>query len=410
MNALLTARARLTLAGLAAAASLLSPREGGAQVTCNDTTMLPDPIIVTGNVGFEPVLRQVALKVSTQPSPRTVIYAIANTSSCTGIASVAGGADLGGTTGLHYTVNGTGYTRDTCTFAAGQKADVAISDLFYESCPGLPQPKPSGLMDVLGPVVATVFAVPLINTTTQFLTYEEARAIYGCGVSSAAPIASISDPTALLCFGADSGPPAVLGASLGLPLSTLTPPKCAYGGGTSIAMSQNLSMGGRSALGFITADGLSDDARALVSPLAFRALGQSRAFYPDSRLDTPDRANVRDGHYTLWGYQHFFAASSGGDLSRPAADFIGWLTGTKTNASFDYVGLEGGSGLVPLCAMRVQRSSDGGLLRPYAPPEPCDCAGEAALTSTLPPTCVVCASNSGCSGGKVCRRGFCELM
>jgi len=375
---------------------------------CNDANKLPDPIIVTGTVGFEPVLRQVALKLSVQTPRRTIIYAIDTASSCTGIASVAKGTDLGGTTGLHYAVNGSGYIRDTCTFAAGQKADVAVSDLFYESCPNLPQPKPAGLMDALGPVVATMFAVPIINTTTKVLTYEETRAIFGCGVSSARPIASISDPAGLLCLSADSGPPAILGANLGLPLSTLTPPKCSFGGGTTIAMAQNIAMAGNSALGFITADGLNDDVLALVNPLPFRALGQTQAFYPDSKLSIPDRANVRDGHYTLWGYEHFFANTNAGNLNQAGSDFIGWLTGTKTNSSFDHVGLEGGLGLVPLCAMGVQRSSDGGLLRPYAHPEPCHCAGEAALTKTLPPSCVVCASSSSCTGGRVCRRGFCE--
>jgi len=408
---------RLSLGALAAATTLFAARAAGAQVMCNDTTTLPDPIIVTGSVGFEPLLRQLALKLSAQTPPRTLIYAIDSASSCAGLASVARGADIGGTTGFHYTMNGAGYVRDVCTFAAGQKADVAISDLFYESCPNLPQPAPAALMHVLGPVVPTVFVAPVANTATQALTYEEARAVFGCGVSAARPVAGLSNPATLLCGAPDAGPPAILAANLGLPLSVVTPPHCNYGGATGIAMAQNLASAAAlavaqnlsgNALGFISADGLSDDARALVSPLPFRALGQQQAFLPDASVDVPNRRNVRDGHYTLWGYGHLFAGTSNGSPNRAAADFIGWVTGTKTNASFDHVGLEAALGLVPLCAMRVQRRSDGGLLSPYAPPEPCDCAADAALTRTLPPNCVVCSSSSMCTGGRACRRGFCE--
>jgi len=400
---------RSIVAVAAAAASwAVAVRPAGAQLMCNDSTMLPDPIVVTGSVQFEPLIRQLALKLSTQTAPRTIIYAIDTPTSCAGIASVASGADLAGTAGAFYTVNGAGYIRGGCTFAAGQKADLALSDLFYESCPNLPQPKPAALMDVLGPVVATVFVTPLANTTTQYLTYEEARVIYGCGVSAARPIAGFSDPTLLLCEPADAGPPAILAAGLGIPLSTLTPPHCAFGGGTALAVAQNVSAAGKYSLGFVTADGLSDDVRALVSPLPFRALGQTQAYLPDSALGAPDRKNVRDGHYALWGYAHLMTIASGGNPSRPAADFIGWVTGTKTNASFDYVGLESGLGLIPLCAMRVQRRSDGGLLSSYAPTETCNCAVDAALTRALPANCTQCTSNTMCSGGQLCRKGFCE--
>jgi len=108
------------------------------------------------------------------------------------------------------------------------------------------------------------------------------------------------------------------------------------------------------------------------------------------------------------GYEHVFAKITGGNLSPQAAELVGWLTGTKLSAGIDYVALEGSAGLIPQCAMRVRRSSDGGLLSPYTPPESCHCAFTAAITRTLPPDCVACTGNAMCTGGKVCRRGFCE--
>lgn len=402
---------RLIAGGLAAATCVLAPRPAQAQVMCDDTSLLPDPIIVTGTTSFEPVLRLLALKLAAEPTPRTLIYAVNTPSSCAGIASITGATDLGGTTGLHYTKSGLTYVRDNCTFAAGQKAHAAISDVFYETCVNLPQPRPADLIDVPGPVQTTVFVVPTVDTITQVITYDEARAIYGCGVSSARTIAGFSDPMSTFCWNGDAGPPLIVAANLGVTQSMLIPPKCTFGGATTTAVAQNLQLyaasGGARTIGFVTAD-VFDDVRATVNGLAYRALGQAKAFPPDSLPSFPDRQYVRDGHYTLWGYEHVFARTTAGNPSPQAAELIAWLTGSKTSANLDYVVLEGGSGLIPQCAMRVKRSSDGGLLSPYTPPESCRCAFEAAITKTLPPECVVCTSNSLCSGGKACRRGFCE--
>jgi hypothetical protein len=372
---------------------------------CNDAG-LPSPIIVAGTTSFEPTLRQLALKLASEPSPRTVIYAIGAPSSCAGVGTIVSDTDLGGTTGFHYTQSGLTYVRDSCMFAAGQKAHLAVSDVFYESCAGLPQPKPADITDVLGPVQASIFVAPAADTATVALTYEEARAIYGCGVSSARPVAGFADPMAVFCWNADAGPPLVVAGNLGVAPSMMIPPRCAFGGGTSLAVTQNLTGYGLHTIGFITADGL-DDVRTMVSPLAFRAAGQTKAFLPDSDAAIADRRNVRDGHYTLWGYEHFFTRA-GGNASAPATELIGWLTGAKSNARIDYVAIEGSAGLIPQCAMRVKRSAEGGLLSSYTPPEPCPCAFEAASTKSIPADCVVCTSNTMCSGGRTCRRGFCE--
>jgi len=404
----MTHAARSALALAIGVAGFFVARSAAAEVLCNDTT-LPDPIIVAGTTTFEPTLRDFAVKVAAGPAPRTIVYTAL--SSCAGIAAVINGTDLGGTTGFHYTVSGQTYARDACTFAPGQKAHVAVSDLFYESCSILPQPKPSDLMDAFGTVQAPIFIAPMVDTTTQYLTYDEARAIYGCGLSPSHPILGLSDPMAAFCWNAGSGVAAVLAGNLGLPLSNLVPPRCAFGGGTTRAVTQNFVSyslsGGLRAIGFITADGL-PAAGTAISPLAFQAVGQTKAYYPDSRPDFPDRKNVRDGHYPIWGYEHLFASVSGGSPSREASDLIGWINGTKTSASFDHVVIEGAEGLVPQCAMRVKRSTEGGPLSPYSPPQPCHCAFEAIITSTIPPGCTLCTSNSGCSAGVTCRRGFCE--
>jgi hypothetical protein len=404
----------LTVAALAAAAGLLAPRHAGAQKMCNDATMFPNPIIVAGSAGFEVTIARFAFKLAMEPSPTTIVFAGNAYGSCAGIASVASGADLAGTTGYTYTQAGTSFNREPCTFAAGQKVDVAASDVFYESCPNLPQPMPADLRRVTGPVQATVFIVPApsaTNTTLQYLTYQEAQALYGCGVP-AAPLLGISDPMAVFCANPGSGHQVTVARGIGLQPSVLASSMCVSSSDATYLMVRNvanypLTAARGLSIGFMTVDALAAYATT-VTALAFQAQGQTTAFFIDSRPDFADRRNVRDGHYTLWGYEHLFAKTSGGNLSKQATDFIGWVTGGKTSPGVDYVPVEGLAGLIPLCAMRVQRTSDGGPLSPYSPAEPCACAYQAIINSAIPPGCAPCVESSTCASGTGCHRGFCE--
>jgi ABC-type phosphate transport system substrate-binding protein len=402
----MTGIVRLLACGVAVLATTLAARLAAAQVMCNDATMLPNPIVVTGSNTYEPMVSQFAVKLAAEPTPTSIVFATSAATSCAGIASVVNATDLGAAPGRYYTLSGSSVTRNDCTFAAGQKADVAVSDVFYESCPDLAQPRPAEIADVTGPVQAAIFIVPFMDTTTQFLTYEEAQAIYGCGVSSAQPVGGFSDPTGVFCGNPAAGAQLVLAKNIGLAPTTLVGPRCVNGGGSSAAMAGNVSST-KGSVGFITADGL-EGLRLSINALAYQAPGQTQAYALDSRPDFVDRQNVRDGHYTLWGYEHLITKTNAGTPSRPAADFIAWITGTKTSPNIDHVYIEGRAGLIPQCAMRVQRSSDAGLLSPYAPPQPCSCAFQAAISKTIPPGCTLCSANSVCTGGTTCRHGFCE--
>jgi hypothetical protein len=170
-------------------------------------------------------------------------------------------------------------------------------------------------------------------------------------------------------------------------------------------MITNFSMPNQ-AIGFVAADYF-DLNRTMFNSLAFQAAGQAKAYYSDSAADVADRRNVRDGHYTIWGYEHFIAKTSNGALSTQASDLIGWFTGAKTSANFDYVALEGDAGVIPQCAMKVKRASDGGLMSAYAPSETCNCAFEAAISKSTPASCTACSTASPCATG-TCRHGFCE--
>ena len=193
---------RFTFGAAAAAASALGAAPVRAQVACDS---LPNPIIVTGSIAFEPVLKQFAVRLAAESPPATIISVglFSQSTSCAGVESVVNGRDFGGLPGRFYTLSATGGTsgagrtdgaggagggsiiNNTCTFAAGQTAHVAISDVFYESCSNVAQPRPADIADVQGPVQTAVFITPTTNITKfQYLKHEEARTIYGCGVSS----------------------------------------------------------------------------------------------------------------------------------------------------------------------------------------------------------------------------------
>jgi hypothetical protein len=161
------------------------------------------------------------------------------------------------------------------------------------------------------------------------------------------------------------------------------------------------------AIGFSSAAAF-DRQRTNLNQIAFQALGQSKAFHADSSTVVADRRNVRDGHYPVWGYMHFMTKTSGGGVSPRVSNLVAAINGTKTSAGLDGFALALSAGLIPQCAMKVKRSSDGGLLSPYTPSKACHCAFEAHSAQIIPPTCTPCASPSACSGGLTCQHGFCD--
>jgi hypothetical protein len=71
------------------------------------------------------------------------------------------------------------------------------------------------------------------------------------------------------------------------------------------------------------------------------------------------------------------------------------------------VALVAQKGLIPLCAMTVTRTQEGGPLSLFAPPDPCGCYYESKV-GMVPASCVACTSAASCAAGTTCRHGFCE--
>jgi len=409
---------RLAAGLFAMAAGALASPPARAQVACNT---LPNPIVVIGAKDFEPVLQRFAVKISAEATPATIIVVAGggavNGTSCGGLKAFIDRTDFGGLPGRYYVQDGDDITAKSCILAAGQAADVAISEVFYETCSNVPQPKPAEIVDLLGPVQTMVFVVPAppFGAYTTFLTYDEARTIYGCGVSSARVVAgALTDPENVFCRDAASGVQLTLARNLGTSESTVLAPGCTWTADDA-KLAYSLSKAcdpsdltcvaaPRYALGFVNKNAVD----RLINPaaLAFQALHQTQAFFPDSSQTATDRRNVRDGHYPLWSYVHLIAKTT--SMSPQVSDLIGWITGAKRSPKVEPALIEIGAGLTPQCAMKVRRTSDGGPLSPYSPPQTCTCAFEALSTQTTPAACIPCGSDSACPCGSTCQYGFCE--
>jgi ABC-type phosphate transport system substrate-binding protein len=392
---------------IVAAGGLLFARTASAQTT-PDCTTLPNPVYLIGSSAYEATLKAFAVKLAAETTPTTVVYQKPN--SCTGVAALTAGTPLTGT-GIYYTQSGTTITSNNCTFpTAGPVPDVGVSDVFYESCTNVtPAARPATLGDFFGPVQAMEIIVPKANTSTQYITAQEAQDIWGCG--AVAQIGTFTQNPGIFCRDATSGTQIIISDAIGLnPASVLGVSESSSGNMASAVSGFTTAT---ASIGFIGAD-VYDSNRTTLNALAFQAFGQTKAYYADSSATAVDRQNVRDGHYFPWGYEHLLATvnSSGAITDTKAANIIGLLTGTRTDSSFDYVQVDGKAGTIPLCAMSVQKTNDlPGYLSPYTPTDTCNCDFLAALSGTAPSTCAACSATDGgtsCTGGKSCHHGYCE--
>ena len=325
------------------------------------------------------------------------------TGSCTNLDTIYGDLKLSGS--LSYIP--AGYdpaktpTPPVCTVAApGVAADIANSIVFLEGCPAQ---KPAAVSDTLGPVQSFVFVAPRASSQTA-ITAEEAYFAFGFGM--AGQIVPWRDPQRLLIRPVTKGTILSMAASIGVPSGRWQ--------GIPINLSQELASAlsaspePEKSLGILGSE-VYDGYRATLKALAFRAFKQQRAYWPDSTETAFDKQNVRDGHYHLWSYTHWLMRSDamGNPRSARAQRVIDVLVGNAVTPLAGFEPLESTVrvGLVPRCAMKVSRSSEGGDFSLFAAPQPCGCYFE--YTATGKTSCSRCSSDATCGGG-VCRHGFCE--
>ena len=388
---------------LICALGLLLGASGGvaaADQLCDDPVNLPRPLYLTVGDTQVNLMKELGQKLREKES-RTLIWRA--TGSCTNLDTIYSGSKMSG----NFSYIPSGYdpvatpTPPTCSVPPpGVGADLANSIVFLDACASV---KPASVADFLGPVQSFVFVTPLGSAQTA-ITAEEAYFVFGFGMSG--QVAPWLDNNQLLIRPPTKGTIISMGASIGVPAGKWK--------GVPVNLSQDLaSMLATAplpdrALGILGSE-VYDGYRSQLKALAFRAFGQYHAYFPDSGQSAFDKQNVRDGHYHMWSYTHWLQRNDGMGKPRKALAqrVIDILVGNAVSPPAMFEPLAGTIkvGLVPRCAMAVQRSTEGGDFSLYQPEQPCGCFYDSSVKGKS--SCATCASSATCGSG-VCRHGFCE--
>ena len=337
----------------------------------------------------------------------TIIYI--TSPSCTNISSIYNDTPI--TTTMLYVPSASempGWTPSmaalNCAPPANTIADVTNSNVFISACDT--NPVPSDIYVANGPVQAYVMAVPEASTETV-ITAEEAYYVFGHG-PSAGMITPWNDDSQAFRRRFTTSTLLAWAYNLGI-----VPPTKFKGIETASSMevvnALRNSTAPQKAIGILGAE-VYDQFRNELDVLAFRGYRQYAAYYPDSSASSFDKKNLRDGHYTVWSPTVYLTRQTGGVPDNAQARYLLDLVRghTVTPAPlFNPTNIIMHNGLIPDCAMEVQRDMEGGDLRRYQPTEECVCYFESQTGGT---SCRTCNDQAACdgSGGGVCRNGYCE--
>jgi hypothetical protein len=369
---------------------------------------LVNPIYVMSGDTQVPILKALGKALRQDTTPMTLVWQA--TGSCTIIDAVYNKTPI--KQNLSYipsdpTWDPSAGTVPTCApDSAGVPVQLGVPIVFPASCTSTATPAGVGVFK--GPVQSFVFIVPKASTA-QAISAEDAYVTFGFGTAGA--VAPWVDETFFFVRPATKGTQVSLGAIIGVPAAKWKGNKIDQS--TDVAAMVAASASPDKTIGILGAeiyDGAAN--RAALRALSFQAYNQMGGYFPDTTVAAFDKRNVRDGHYLGWSHVFYLAAAndSGAPTDANAARVIGLLTnaaGTVAPTGLDPLALVASKGLVPQCAMNVQRSSEGGALSPYTPTDPCGCFYESKV-GAAPPSCVACTTSDTCTGGAQCHHGFCE--
>ena len=372
---------------------------------------LPEPTYLTATPSAEPLVQKVAsLLQRTDAQRTTVIYQIRP--SCKGLevmvkdnlpASCATEACMRGKA-LFYTLDPRDTDPKECDLdAAGNKTDLVLSDVFPQTCPAYSSSAPAGILDTPGPV-SPYSLIMMRSATEAAIQAEEAHFVYGAG--KAANIKPWLSDAAIVHLGTQDAGSLLLGNRVRLAPARFK--------GTVVVtvddLINTLYTDSEHGIGILPT-AVADRRRSELRPLGFQSIGQKGAFFPDRRSTTYDKQSVRDGHYPLWGFLHTVLRQDPGNPSQPlskkGARLADIFLGKTPVGGQDALLLQVQNGFVPMCAMKVTRTTDSQPLTLFAPGEPCHCFFEHNVSQGNL-TCQQCPA--GTCGTGVCRRKYCEAQ
>jgi hypothetical protein len=393
----------------------LSPTQGTASATINNiptptvncVDVSPNIIWITGSTNLPPLVKAVQPLLYKQSPAFTAIFA--PQTSCKGSDSIYSidptkHKVTSTTNGLnnwpfYYDANG---VQTFCLLdTTGVTIDVGESDVYPTSC----NPSYSnvvGIADYHGPIQAITFIVPAGSMQTA-ISAEAAHWVFAAGGNNglAAPWLDVN-----LYFTRSSGTGTIQMASRAIGLN----PTMWWGYDRLSASNMVAALeaidptAAEKSIGLLSND-FADRARANLRTLAFQQHGQKFGYLPDSSIETFDKANVRDGHYPIWGPIHLLATTSGGVPSQAASALVTQFSVPKLDENLVTAIIA--SGFVPDCAMKVTRTAEVGDLMAYKPAFGCGCYFDMQVNGAT--SCQACTGPGECpSSAPACNYGYCE--
>jgi hypothetical protein len=365
-------------------------------------------IYMLGAADFGPLMSAAQPFLSAAEKPYRAVFQ--NASSCAGVSAIFGSAMMKNPVnpmfgGWAFYFDDAG-TQVNCRLdEGGNPIDIGVSDLYAETC----DPSYHAGTDVaeyLGPVVPFVLSVPAMSTELSIST-EAAHMVFGLGgkapPGSGLKDAPWNDRTNFSIRNAGAASTVLTALLTDVPrtkfwgvdrLSTdnlrdslLAAPKAAV----------------NSSIGILSVD-YNDKDRDNLRALYLQSAGQLSGYQPDSSPTSRDKANVRDGHYPLWGYVHFFTSTRGGTGASEAAKAM-VLQFNVSRLEQGLVDKIIGASLVPQCAMKVVRQSEIG---DYTPQTGYECGCYFDLKTKRSTDCTACETADDCPGQSACNYGYCE--
>lgn len=367
---------------------------GEPQLTsCSDVT---NPVFVAGSSAAKPFLQRFGGNLAATGEMTLVYQSIG---SCVGVDAIVNKTPISGTATYWAGPD----DERTCALEPDTAVDLGISDVFATTCPelSLVSELPSDVHDELGPVQTMGFVVPASSPETA-ISADAAYFVYGFGADSG--FAPFTDESTILQRNASSGTQSLIASVIGVPAARF---HGLMNQASTDLLAQLVALGrndesAAKTIGILVA-GDADNNRAQVRLLPFQDSGQSCGYYPDSSPTSLDKQNVRDGHYPIWGPMHFLTR----DPSARTERLISYLSGTAAIHGLDLIQVYVQSRVLPRCAMRVTRATDGGRIEAYQPANPCGCYFEKEATGST--RCQGCSTSSECpASAPQCSLGFCE--
>lgn len=390
---------------LALAGASFSFAGNALAIPCNAINGNP-VVYVAGTV--KPYVTAVARALFNDAQPITVIYK--GITSCLGIDAIVNSTPISGT-GFYYDPSSTATNNEqTCdlpTPEAGlQLADIGSSDVFAPTCASYPNGFPADVRDGFGPIQAMGFVVNSASSQ-HAISASAAYLLFGQG-ADVAGIKPWIDPAHVFKRNEASGTSLLIGADINLAARKWKNTDPMFSG----QMITDLTSAGADAektLGVLAKTDIVGALESQLRMLAFKDYNQSCAYYPDAGETSKDKQNVRDGHYSIWGPTHFYVRTvSGAVPDTHVARVYGILTGTSNPpAGLDLIQVAQANNLVPTCAMKVQRTSEGGPITPFSPTQACGCRYDQLANGKN--SCQTCNGDGQCGGATPkCNYGFCE--